>query len=197
MALLSPFSRAGAPQLVGDGVALRHPHSSDFDAWARLRNESREHLQPWEPTWGPDELTRSAYRRRLARYAQEIREDRGYPFWVFSTAGDLIGGCTLSNVRRGVSQTASMGYWTGVSFAGKGLMTAAVRAVLAHAFGPLNLHRVEAACLPTNDASRRVLAKAGFKEEGFAQGYLKINGKWNDHLLFGIVEENWVKNRIG
>lgn len=195
MALLNPFGRSGVSNLSGGGVVLRHPQASDYDAWAKLRDQSRAHLQPWEPTWGPDELTRASFRRRLSRYAQEIREDRGYPYWVLSPAGQLMGGCTLSNVRRGVSQTATLGYWMGAQYAGKGLMTAAVRTLLAHSFGGLGLHRVEAACLPVNEASKKVLLKAGFAEEGFARKYLKIDGEWRDHLLFGIVEEDWRKSR--
>lgn len=197
MALLNPFSRSGAPVLSGGGVLLRHPQSADYDAWARLRDQSRAHLQPWEPTWGPDELTKASFRRRLNRYAQEIREDRGYPYWVMSPSGQLMGGCTLSNVRRGVSQTATLGYWMGASFAGKGAMTAAVKLLLGHAFGPLSLHRIEAACLPTNEASRKVLLKSGFAEEGFARKYLRIDGQWRDHLLFGAIEDEWRKGRSG
>jgi [ribosomal protein S5]-alanine N-acetyltransferase len=191
VALLNPFGRSGGPVLMGNGVVLRHPLASDYEAWARLREESRSHLQPWEPTWGPDELTRSSFRRRLSRYAQEIREDRGYPYWILSTSGQILGGCTLSNVRRGVSQTASLGYWMGAGHAGQGRMTAGVAALLTHAFGTLGLHRVEAACLPSNEASRRVLAKSGFTEEGFARRYLKIDGEWRDHLLFAILAEDW------
>lgn len=197
MALLNPFGRSGSVALAGDGVVLRHPQAGDYEAWARLRDHSRAHLQPWEPTWGPDELTRASYRRRINRYAQEIREDRGYPFWVMSPTGQLMGGCTLSNVRRGVSQTASLGYWMGVQYAGQGAMTASVKLALRHAFSQLGLHRIEAACLPINEASRRVLQKNGFSEEGFARKYLKIDGEWRDHLLFGIVEEDWRKGLTG
>jgi [ribosomal protein S5]-alanine N-acetyltransferase len=195
VALLNPFGRSGASALTGGGVMLRHPLAGDYDAWSRLRDHSRAHLQPWEPTWGPDELTRASYRRRLNRYAQEIREDRGYPYWILSPTGQLMGGCTLSNVRRGVSQTATLGYWMGVQFAGKGVMTAAVKVLLGHAFTGLALHRIEAACLPVNQASRNVLSKAGFTEEGFARKYLRIDGQWRDHLLFGIVDEDWRKSR--
>jgi ribosomal-protein-alanine N-acetyltransferase len=190
VALLNPFGRNTGPALIGDGVMLRHPQASDYDAWARLRDQSRAHLQPWEPTWGPDELTRASFRRRLNRYAQEIREDRGYPYWIVSPGGQILGGCTLSNVRRGVSQTASLGYWMGAAYAGKGYMTAGVAALLTHSFGALGLHRIEAACLPSNEASRRVLTKAGFTEEGFARRYLKINGEWRDHVLFAILAED-------
>lgn len=197
MALLNPFGRGGSLTLSGRAVVLRYPQAGDYEAWASLRDKSRAHLQPWEPTWGPDELTRASYRRRITRYAQEIREDRGYPFWVMSLTGQLMGGCNLSNVRRGVSQTATMGYWMGAQFAGQGFMSAAVSLVLEHAFGHLNLHRIEAACLPVNEASRKVLLKCGFAEEGFAKKYLKIDGQWRDHLLFGLVEDDWRKSRTG
>lgn len=197
MALLNPFGRSGSAALTGEGVVLRHPAAADYDAWSRLRDQSRAHLQPWEPTWGPDELSRAAFRRRITRYAQEIREDRGYPYFVYTPSGQIIGGCTLSNLRRGVSQTATMGYWMGAEFAGKGYMTAAVRALLAQSFGPLGLHRIEAACLPHNEASRRVLLKVGFSEEGFAREYLKINGAWRDHTLFAILDNDWRRKRAG
>ncbi|HAH08897.1 MAG TPA: 30S ribosomal protein S5 alanine N-acetyltransferase [Alphaproteobacteria bacterium] len=191
MALLNPFAKPGSPLLDAKVATLRYPQSTDYEAWARLRDISRDHLQPWEPTWGPDELSKTAYRRRMTRYSQDIRDDRGYAFWIILPDGRLAGGCTLTNVRRGVAQAASLGYWTGAPFAGKGLMTAAVQAVLGHCFTALNFHRVEAACLPSNAASKRVLEKCGFREEGYAVKYLKIDGTWHDHLLFAILEDDW------
>jgi ribosomal-protein-alanine N-acetyltransferase len=79
----------------------------------------------------------------------------------------------------------------GEQFAGKGLMTEAVRLVVAHAFDQLLLHRVHAAFLPHNMASRRVLEKNGFREEGYAENYLQIDGKWADHVLFGLTRERY------
>ena len=142
----------------------------------------------WEPTWAADELSRGSYRYKLRRYAEDARDDKAYALFVFrDDDGALIGGLTLSHVRRGVAQTASLGYWAGEHFAGKGYITAGVRAVAHYAFDDLELHRIEAACQPENIASRRVLEKAGFTQEGQAKAYLKINGQWRDHLLFGIV----------
>src|SRR5205085_694757 len=97
------------------------------------------------------------------------------------------GGITLSNIRRGVAQMGSLGYWCGQPFTRQGYTLAAVRAVGDFAFRTLSLHRLEAACLPENGPSRRLLAKAGFVEEGYAAAYLKINGAWKDHVLFGSV----------
>lgn len=181
----------GTRRVDGEGVYLRTPEPRDFSDWAALREQSRAFLTPWEPTWAEDELSRGSYRYKLRRYLEDARDDRAYALFVFRSEDDaLIGGVTLSNVRRGVAQTASLGYWAGESFAGKGYITAAVRAVVQYAFDDLKLHRVEAACQPDNTASRRVLAKAGFTEEGRAKAYLKINGAWRDHLLFGISQDD-------
>jgi [ribosomal protein S5]-alanine N-acetyltransferase len=190
MALRSTFPRAKpVTQIEGKFVRLRAPAAADYAEWAKLRGDSREFLTPWEPTWAPDELSRAGYRRRLRRYVQALREGTGQMYFIFDRkSGDLVGGCQLSNIRHGAAQAAaSLGYWTGKKFAGKGLMTDAVVTLLRHAFDRIGLHRIEAACLPTNDASRRVLTKAGFTAEGTARKYLKINGEWRDHLLFAVV----------
>ena len=111
-----------------------------------------------------------------------------YPFLVFRQVdGAMVGGITVSNVRRGVAQMAQIGYWVGEPFARRGYTLAAVKAVTRFCFGRLRLHRVEAACIPTNEGSRRVLEKAAFRQEGFARAYLRINGIWRDHLLFGLI----------
>uniref|UniRef100_UPI003BAA303F GNAT family N-acetyltransferase n=1 Tax=Stappia sp. TaxID=1870903 RepID=UPI003BAA303F len=176
-----------APQ-AGVPVFLRPPLAQDYVPWAALRAESRDFLQPWEPLWARDELTRGAFRRRLRRYAREQREDRAYPFFVFRESdGELLGGATLSNVRRGVAMACTLGYWMGAPHAGKGYMSAAVSLLLPFAFGELRLNRVEAACLPTNSASRRLLEKAGFQREGYARRYLRIAGEWRDHVLYACV----------
>ena len=161
---------------------------SDHAEWSELRMKSREFLQPWEPTWPADDLSKSAFRRRLAAYARDIDLDQAYPFFVLRQKDDaLLGGVTLSNVRRGVAQMGSIGYWIGQPYVRRGHMLAAVRTVAPFAFQRLGLHRLEAACIPENVASRELLLKAGFRLEGEARAYLKINGVWRDHLLFGML----------
>ncbi len=178
----------GGRRIDGEGVYLRTPEPRDYQDWASVREASRNFLTPWEPTWAQDETSRGSYRYKVRRYIEDARDDKAYALFVFREEDDaLLGGVTLSNVRRGVAQTASLGYWAGEMHAGKGYITAAVRAVVRYAFEDLELHRVEAACQPDNMASRRVLEKAGFTQEGMARAYLKINGDWRDHLLFGIV----------
>jgi ribosomal-protein-alanine N-acetyltransferase len=169
-------------------VLLRHPELRDYAPWSDLRNRSRAHLTPWEPSWPEDELTRASFRHKLRRHAEDIRDGRSYPFFIFRLSDEaLLGGLTLSRVQRGVSHSASLGYWIGAPFVRRGYTLAAVKAALAFGFEDLNLHRLEAACQPDNAASQALLLKAGFTEEGRAASYLKINGAWRDHLLFGIV----------
>jgi ribosomal-protein-alanine N-acetyltransferase len=179
------------PSVVGEGVILRTPQATDHAEWAALREHSREFLTPWEPTWPADDLSRSAFRRRIRRYTEDLRTDQSYAFLIFRNAdGRLVGGLTLANVRRGVAQAGSLGYWMGLPYTRHGYMTAAVRAVIPFAFGTVRLHRLEAACIPTNTASIRLLENTGFVREGYAREYLCINGIWQDHLLYGRLKDS-------
>lgn len=179
------------PTITGAGVTLRMPYSGDYAEWTALRERSRAFLTPWEPTWPSDDLTRAAFRRRLKRYTEDQRNDLAYAFLIFR-AGDnaLVGGLTLANIRRGVAQAGSIGYWVGEPFARMGYMTAALRALVPFGFTTLRLHRLEAACIPSNAASIGLLEKAGFTREGYARSYLCINGVWQDHLLYARLQED-------
>ncbi len=191
--LLRTETTAGSTApLEGPRVYLRPPRASDWRAWAELRAASRAFLEPWEPTWPEHALSRATFRRRLRRQAREAREDTGYGFFVFGHADDsLMGGVTLSNLQRGIALSCSLGYWIGEPYARQGLMTEAVRSVLPFVFETLALHRLEAACLPGNEASKRLLRKLGFGEEGYARGYLRINAEWHDHLLFAMLSSDY------
>lgn len=174
-------------------IVLRPPQMFDYAAWAEVRQMSREHLVPWEPTWARDELTWSAFRRRIRHYQREMRDDLGYAFFIFSEPDEsLIGGLTLSNLRRGVTQAASLGYWLGIRHTGHGYMREAVAAISTYAFDRLRLHRLEAACLPHNLASIAVLGHCGFVQEGLARRYLKINGTWQDHVLLARLNDDTI-----
>mgnify|MGYP000108123226 FL=1 len=192
MAFLRSMSKPDVtPMILGRGVYLRNPQPGDYGPWSDLRGASRSFLTPWEPTWPSDDLTRTAFRRRLRRYQREIREDQAYPFFIFREEDDaLLGGCTLSGVQRGVQQSCTLGYWAGECHAGRGYVTAAVRALVPYVCEELRLHRLQAACLPENERSRAVLRKCGFTEEGIARGYLRINGAWRDHVVYAILRDD-------
>lgn len=179
---------ASAVRLVGQKIVLRPPARSDEKQWIEVREESREFLEFWEPTWPSDATTPAAFRRRLKKFSSDWRDGATYAFLIFTREDErLVGGITLSNVRRGVAQSGSVGYWMGKRFARNGYMAEAVQLTLEFAFDTLGLHRVEAACLPSNTPSRSLLLKSGFIQEGFARRYLRINGAWQDHISFAIL----------
>ena len=183
-----PLFRQKLPTLTGQRIVLRPPIAGDYEEWAAVRHASRDFLAPWEPRWTADELDRAAWRERLRRYRGEIAGGTGLPFLIFEkSTGRLAGGITLGNIRHGVAQTGQIGYWMGVAHAGKGMMPEAVDLVARYGFETLRLHRIEAACIPNNERSIRVLEKAGFQREGLLRSYLRINGIWRDHFLYSLV----------
>jgi ribosomal-protein-alanine N-acetyltransferase len=186
------FSRREAQGMRFGRVVLLSAQPGDWTEWAALRGASRAFLTPWESSWPEDALTWAAFRRRLRQYAEDRDRGTGY-YFLIRRAGDdaLLGGINLTNVRRGITQSGTLGYWIGAPFARQGYMTEAMRAILSFAFDELRLNRVEAACLPDNAASRALLARCGFEQEGRARKYLRINGMWQDHLTFAILREDW------
>lgn len=175
-------------ELAGADHLLRLPRFHDYRQWARLREESRRFLEPWEPTWRGDELSESAFRARVLRNEQEYAAGQAVPFLVFTRAEQtLLGGVTVGYIRRGAAQCCMIGYWMGERHAGKGHMFAALRLVIPYIFSSLQLHRIEAACIPDNTRSIRLLEKAGFRREGYLREYLKINGEWRDHVMYSLL----------
>jgi [ribosomal protein S5]-alanine N-acetyltransferase len=194
MAFLRSTPEDSARKLDGPAVYLRYPEPRDYQEWAELRDQSRSFLMPWEPTWPDDELSRAAFRYKLRRYVEDARDGRAYAFFIFRQEDQaLVGGATLSRVQRGVSMSCSLGYWVGERYARHGYMAGAVRLLLRFAVDELGLHRVEAACQPDNGPSKGLLEKVGFTHEGVSRAYLKINGQWRDHLLFGFVAGDPIK----
>lgn len=180
--------------LQGPRLTLRLPQMRDYPAWYALRRSSHAFLKPFEPRWTEADLARSVFAMRVKRARQEAEAGTDYTFFLFSRGAPeavLVGGITLSNIRRRAAQFVNLGYWMGQPYAGKGLMTEAVSVVLPFIFDTLDLHRAHAAFLPTNTASRRVLEKNGFVEEGYAERYLQIDGRWEDHVLMGLTRERW------
>ncbi len=187
-------SRQTTPVIVGDGLTIRCPHLTDHAEWRALRLKSRQFLTPFEPRWGENELTARGFAERVRRNRRDASAGTEYSLLIFDHSPGrpvMVGGMTLSNIRRRAAQNVTLGYWMAVDFAGKGIMTRAVALILPFVFDTLQLHRIEAACLPDNIASRRVLSANGFKEIGYAEYYLQINGEWRDHVLFALTREQY------
>src|SRR5947199_1410128 len=161
-----PSSGPAALAPRGHGLLLRAPQMSDFLQWAHLRESSREYLAPWEPIWPSDDLTRSGFRRRLRRYAEDVAADRSYPFIVFrENDGAMIGGITLANVRRGIVQAGTIGYWVGEPHAHRGYMTSALRLLLPSLNGHITIHSNEEAHSISNEVVLRLLHNCGCMRE--------------------------------
>lgn len=194
--MLWPWSSPASLVVLEAGdITLRLPTMRDYEQWATLRRQSYEFLRPYEPRWSEKDLSRRVFAYRVKRARIEAEAGTDYTFFVFLNQGNkqvLVGGVTLSNIRRRAAQFANLGYWMGQHYAGQGIMSRAVALLMPYVFETLDLHRLHAAFIPTNAASRRVLEKNGFKEEGFADHYLQIDGRWADHVLMGLSRERWV-----
>ena len=187
-------SRQTTPMIVGDGLTIRCPQLTDHAEWRALRLKSRQFLTPFEPRWGETELSAKGFADRVRRNRRDASTGTEFSLLIFDHSPRrpvMVGGMTLSNIRRRAAQNVTLGYWMAVDFAGKGIMTRAVALILPFVFDTLGLHRIEAACLPDNTASRRVLMSNGFREIGLAEYYLQINGEWRDHVLFALTAEHY------
>ena len=187
------FSRYHFPKLRLDGklVYLRPPQVSDYPAWRQVRAHNRNFLKPWEPTWPLNALTPQGFKQRLRYQSHNWREKRGFAFLIFiKDTDELIGGVNINHVTGGVSKMGSLGYWLAEEHTSKGYMRDAITQIIQFAFFRLDLHRLEAACILGNESSQRVLKHCGFTLEGHVRKYIKIDGRWQDHMLYGIVKED-------
>jgi len=176
-------------RLKGDRIFLRPPKRRDAMKWQKLRLSSKSFLTPWEPSWDASSCSRRAYMRFLKNSSYLANMDRAYSFLIFKFDDKaLIGGINVGNIRRGASQSASMGYWIGKQYTRKGYMNEALNILIPSLFIDLRLNRIEAATLHENIASRNLLKKIGFKKEGELRNYLQINGVWRNHIMYSLLE---------
>ena len=161
------------PVRLGDGAAL-----------ARAYRLNREHLAPWEPTRTEAFFTEASQEEHARQCVSDAESGRSIRFVIESDGGEIHGRMNLNNVVRGAFWSADLGYWVSASMQGKGIATRAVGLMSDYARTELGLHRLQAATLVHNDGSQRVLAAIGFEKIGFAPQYLRIAGRWQDHLLF-------------
>ncbi len=164
----------------------------DAATWSRLRLVDEPWLTPWEPTsrqpWAQRHSV-AAYVGMLGRLRSQARAGTVLPFAI-TFDEDLIGQITVANVVRGALRSAQIGYWIARSHAGRGITPTAVALVTDHCFGPVGLHRVQVDIRPENAASRRVVEKLRFREEGYFTRYLDIDGRYRDHLGFALTVED-------
>jgi ribosomal-protein-alanine N-acetyltransferase len=182
-------------QLVGSRVILRPLRVEDWDAWREVRLRCRDWLERWEPRPEPGSadpaLDREAFRARCGAWERQRHFDSAYGFGMFLRDGRFAGEVSLGSVQRGPFQMGYVGYWLDEALAGRGLVPEGVVLVMRHGFEVLQLHRLEAAIVPHNRASRRVAEKLGLREEGTAVRFLQIQGVYEDHVRYAITAEEW------
>jgi len=186
----SPSPRPGpasAPRIV-----LRHPDGRDRDAVVRLIESSREHLIPWwanaeaqdaegfDPSLFFDRVLASARLPASRRFLMCLRE-----------TDEIVGAVSLGNIVRGPFESCTIGYWCGAAHARRGYTTEGVALALRVAFRELRLHRAEANIMPRNEPSTRLVRRLGFRDEGLAKRYLRINYAWEDHVRWGMTIEDY------
>ena len=192
MSFLSSYSyKKASRSLEGDRIILRPPEYGDWKQWSDQRKKDMAYLKPWEPSWSPNDLERSSFLRRVRAFEKLMINDEAYPFLIFEKNKEkLIGELNINNIQRGVLQSCSVGYWIAQNKMGLGFMTESITLIKEFIFNELGLHRIEAACLESNDPSLNVLKKNGFILEGKARKLIKINGKWQDHLVLSCLEND-------
>ncbi len=174
-------------------LLLRLPTTKDWAQWYYVREKSRSFLAPWEPLWPKGRLTKPYYLRRINQYYKKQRAGHGIYYHIFlKETNELVGGINILHIMRGVMQNASLGYWIGQEFHSNGFMTEAIQAVLFHAFETMDLHRIQVSIMRDNIASHRVAQKCRFIEERIARNYIKINGNWEDHMIYSMTKEEWL-----
>ncbi len=180
-------------RLTTQRLVLRPPRTGDVGELRRVLRHNQAHLHPWNPAPRPgeDPTSITEVSNMVLRQRREWKIGRSFAFMVAlrTEPARLVGKIALNGVMRGAMHGAYLGYWMDVDHQNNGLCTEGIRAVLDFAFGPAQLHRIQAAIMPRNARSLRVIEKLGFRREGYAERYLQIAGKWEDHILFARTLE--------
>ncbi len=168
-------------------VTIRQVRLDDADALAALLAANREFLTPWTPVRADSYFTAEGQRALITEALDGHREGTGFACVIADESGRLIGQVMLTDIHRGPVQSCSVGYWVSLEHNGRGVASRALELIVREAFGTLELHRVTAATLLANHASQRVLQSAGFTRIGVAESAYKIDGRWQDHVLYQLV----------
>lgn len=177
-------------RLMGPQVTLRPFQAADVPALVDIQRVNRVAFDPFMPDRPAEFFTEDWQAEQIAADQRRWAADQGYAFAILHDEA-VVGRVALSNVVRGSWQNATLGYWVDGRWQGRGYCTAAVAGALVAAFGVLGLHRVQAAIMPHNAPSLRVVEKLAFVYEGLAPRYLKIHGAWEDHRIFSLTVEDF------
>ena len=188
--LINFFSKT-KPIVLSERLILRLPVISDYEKWVVLRKKSEDFLNKWEPAKDTNYYSKNLFSKRVKWAKKKFDSKIVLHFFIFLRSNNqLVGGITLDNIRHGPFQSATLGYWLGEEFSKKGIMTEGLNSMIIYANKSIGVSRIEAATLPNNIASRRLLEKCKFKYEGVGQYYLQIKGKWQHHILYANISDS-------
>ena len=179
------------PHLLDQPVELRPVRVGDARMWREIRVRNAPWLRPWEPTNPETPLYRSSlgpYVAMVRAMRREARQGQAIP-WVVTFGGEFVGQLTIGSITWGSARSGQVGYWIDEAYAGRGIIPTTLAMAVDHCFGVVGLHRLEASIRPENHASRRVVEKLGFREEGVRVRQLHINGAWRDHVCYALTAE--------
>ncbi|TQN30287.1 ribosomal-protein-alanine N-acetyltransferase [Haloactinospora alba] len=183
----------GWPVTLREGpVGLRPLRLRDARPMREVRVRNAEWLRPWEPTHPEMPLQDSSltpYIAMVQSIRREARQGTSLP-WALLYEGEFVGQLTISALIWGAARSAQVGYWIDGAYAGRGVTPTAVAMAVDHAFFTVGLHRIEASVRPENTASRRVVQKLGFHDEGTRRRQLHIDGAWRDHICYALTHED-------
>lgn len=178
-----------------DSVELRDLKKRDARKLQALLIKDRAWLSPWEATTPGIRYPVDA-RDLISNLLYQQRKGNGLAF-IIEVDGKLAGQINVANILYGSVSSASIGYWIGKDFAGRGAMPIAVALTIDHLFDELHLHRVEIDIRPENEASLRVVQKLQLREEGIKERFIHIDGQWRDHRIFAITAEERKGSMLG
>jgi ribosomal-protein-alanine N-acetyltransferase len=191
----APATPSLSTRIATSRLVLRPPRTADVPRMRAALRKNTDHLRPWSVASipGEDPASLTTVSRAVLRHRREWKTGQTYVFLISAREqeGTVIGRIALGGILRGAFQNAYLGYWIDEDHQNRGLMTEAVHAATAFAFQVAGLHRVQAAVMPRNAPSQRVLEKAGYRREGLAHRYLCIAGSWEDHVIFAMTNEEW------
>lgn len=194
------YSKQSSVQVDTSGLPLRTERTllrvaepEDVAELLAFHTRNFAHLAPNSPRRPEPFLTEAHWQHAITRDREDFAAGRSARLLLCLTPNPqrIIGAVNLNNITRGAAQYADLGYALDAEMQGQGLMQEAVRAAIAFAFGPLNLHRIRACYLPTNERSGAVLRRLGFVVEGYARDYLFIDGRWQDQILTSLINPDW------
>lgn len=189
--ILINFFQNHKPKITTERLILRLPTFADYESWVLLRKKSENFLNKWEPEKDSNFYSRYFFNKRVSWAKKNfVKKTVLHLFLFLRSNNQLVGGITLDNIRFGPFKSATLGYWIGEEFSKKGIMTEGLNSLILYANKDIGISRIEAATLPNNAPSRRLLEKCNFKYEGVGQFYLQISGKWQHHILYANISDS-------